>query len=897
MSTGGRFSKKFSSLDKRRRTIGGNVYPINSLSGTADEGSKSRSRTASPVADKTDASSRLSMQIKHSERLRKSLEHELSSFETHKEKKTISVRSVGGKLVTLSEDTWEHEHLESLPLTQLDWLGKIFELGSLEDMAVRVASDDQYILVKKSTAYVTVIERETEFKNIYFSAERNAFLIEAAAGCGYVYAEYSAGDDAFYQFFVHSKTWNMEPPSRVIKKSFDERLAAVREKDKKNRSSRELASLDFPTASPQLMYGKTRAASRRLGLYTGLDSDIDSIGICDAGIRDENPRAYDEAKDLFKNELKFRFKDNKVFSITFADFKTLFNNEWINDTLIDFFIKYEVEKAIHEYKVLDEGSIHAFNSFFFTKLTSGEGSAEPIDYYGNIKRWLNKLNLMSYPYVIIPINEKLHWYGCIIKDLPKLLQGALKRNQLSQNSEKDISATNEDIPSLLELLSNGYENEQSSKACAEIFVFDSMRQRHKNIHTPLKQFIIDYCKDKYGVEIYSSEIRIYSARVPKQNNFNDCGIHVIYNVRKWLSNIKDCEKLWRGFNQHSLLRSIFVAEERNNLRKELRNKLIELKKEQAHEDDKNTEKDVEDSDDDIKVIEYTPSENGSDSKLEVEKEKEQEKSEKKAPETPARPVNKAKSSTPVTPSRSGPNSSASKKNVLSSEKVMYPDLFRKYIGASPTLPLKNKELEKFFLGEKLPRPLVRLLNRHYTRFDKVKESHFKYIRELKTSLSQLDVNKDQDAYKQAVDRFLKNIERLGSEESKSAPARPKDEELVIKYDAENEDINQRVHDLTICNDSESTLHDLSGPDDSFDLALAEDSPVSDQKRHLKTQQNLSRVVSIEEISSTAALSSSEKQHSRSQKNELQSPEAIMSSPTLNRNECLKRRKLDTSEIT
>lgn len=892
MSTGGRFSKKFSSLDKRRRTIGGNVYPINSLSGTADEGSKSRSSTASPV---TGISGSLDTQLKHSERLRKSLEYELSSLETHKEKKTVPVRSMGGKVVTLSEDTWAHEHLDPLTLTQLDCLGKIFELESPGDMTVRVASDEQYILVKKSTAYVAVIERATEFENIYFSADKNAFLIEATAGCGYVYAEYSVRDDAFYQFFVHSKIWNMNPPSRLKRVSFIERLAAVREKDKKNGSSRGLASLNFPTASPLLMYGKTRAASRRLGIYT--ESNIDSIGIGDSGIRDENPRAYDEAKDLFKNELKFRFKDNKVFSITFADFKTLFNNEWINDTLIDFFIKYEVEKAIHEYKVLDEGSIHAFNSFFFTKLTSGDESAQPINYYGNIKRWLNKLNLMSYPYIIIPINEKLHWYGCIIKDLPKLLQGALKRNQLSQNSEKDLSATNEDIPSLLELLSNGYESEQSSKTCAEIFIFDSMRQRHKNIHTPLKQFIIDYCKDKYDAEIYNNEIRIYSARVPKQNNFNDCGIHVIYNVRKWLSNIKDCEKLWRGFSQHSLLRSIFVAEERNNLRKELRNQLIELKKEQVHEDDKNVEKDMEDSDDDIKVIEYTPSENGNDSKLEVEKEKEHQETEIQAPETPARPVNKTKANTPVTPSRSGPDSSASKNNVLLSEKAMYPDLFRKYIGASPTLPLKNKELEKFFLGEKLPRPLVRLLNRHYTRFDKVKESHFKYIRDLKTNLSQLDANKDQDAYKQAVDRFLKNTKRVSSEEDKSPPARPKDEELVIKYDAENEDINQRVHDLTICNDSEDTIHDLSGPDDSFDLALAQDSPATDQKYNSKTRQSLSRPVSIEEVSNTAALSSFEKQHPRTQKNELQRPEAIKSSPTPNRNECLKRRKLDISKNT
>lgn len=114
----------------------------------------------------------------------------------------------------------------------------------------------------------------------------------------------------------------------------------------------------------------------------------------------------------------------------------------------------------------------------------------------------------------------------------------------------------------------------------EIFVFDSLGLRRDNVKKPLKAFLIDYCKDKFNYDVNTDQIRVTAAKVPRQNNYNDCGLHVIYNVKKWLLNIEACESFWRKW-QRGAARTIFLADERNKMRRYWIETLLKLHSEQA----------------------------------------------------------------------------------------------------------------------------------------------------------------------------------------------------------------------------------------------------------------------------------------------------------------------------
>ena len=58
------------------------------------------------------------------------------------------------------------------------------------------------------------------------------------------------------------------------------------------------------------------------------DSPIESVFVEDDYIPYEKPAP-------FEPDLQYTFPDNKIFRITAKDFATLYNNDWINDAVMD----------------------------------------------------------------------------------------------------------------------------------------------------------------------------------------------------------------------------------------------------------------------------------------------------------------------------------------------------------------------------------------------------------------------------------------------------------------------------------------------------------------------------------------------------------------------------------
>ncbi|KAF8710290.1 Ulp1 protease family, C-terminal catalytic domain, partial [Rhizoctonia solani] len=84
--------------------------------------------------------------------------------------------------------------------------------------------------------------------------------------------------------------------------------------------------------------------------------------------------------------------------------------EFLNDTLIELGLKMWLNDLRHKDPNLVD-QIHIFSSFFFKKLDAGPRKGCD---YNSVKKWTSKFNLFSKKFIIIPINEHLHWYLAII---------------------------------------------------------------------------------------------------------------------------------------------------------------------------------------------------------------------------------------------------------------------------------------------------------------------------------------------------------------------------------------------------------------------------------------------------------------------------------------------------
>lgn len=248
------------------------------------------------------------------------------------------------------------------------------------------------------------------------------------------------------------------------------------------------------------------------------------------------PRKMRQPRVPFKPALKYTFADSSVFTIRDSDYRTLESRQWVNDTLIDFFTKYFTDEKVNEGS-LTRKDFHAFSTFFFTKLNSSK------QHYENIKRWVSKIDLMEKDFAIIPINEALHWYCSIVTNLRGLLK------------------------------------EDPHEVCT-VYVFDSLAQNHEKIINPIRTFIIEYMLDKHNRRISPKRFRFKVGAVPKQPNFNDCGIHVLYNIFKFLHNHDDVINIWEQEKpKRNEIRAVFKEKERDGWRGRLRAVLKDLQTE------------------------------------------------------------------------------------------------------------------------------------------------------------------------------------------------------------------------------------------------------------------------------------------------------------------------------
>ncbi|KAM3602237.1 uncharacterized protein V6R79_000404 [Siganus canaliculatus] len=141
-------------------------------------------------------------------------------------------------------------------------------------------------------------------------------------------------------------------------------------------------------------------------------------------------------------------------TVTNEDLHCLNDGEFLNDVIIDFYLKYLV---LEKLKKDDAQRIHVFSSFFYKRLNQRERRNVPDTTnlpiqkrkHNRVKTWTRHVDLFQKDFIFVPINESAHWYLAVIC-FPGLKGPVFEQNPLFQASSSSSSAaegpTEENIP-------------------------------------------------------------------------------------------------------------------------------------------------------------------------------------------------------------------------------------------------------------------------------------------------------------------------------------------------------------------------------------------------------------------------------------------------------------------
>ncbi|KAK5058794.1 hypothetical protein LTR84_011058 [Exophiala bonariae] len=271
-------------------------------------------------------------------------------------------------------------------------------------------------------------------------------------------------------------------------------------------------------------------------------------------------------------------------TVPFEDLDRLGEDEFLNDNLISFFMQY-LETFMEQHNPELHKRTHFFNTYFFERLTQN-AKARSID-FAAVSRWTKAINIFNRDFVVVPVNENLHWYLAIICNLPYLSDPPKEENGIQVDTtseigiqrqdethtdkpqiisdvmtewdESNMAPTTETQNSFAELSLNDSELNQIEKPPFQkkslnkrkqprrslpkyaldkpiIITLDSLGMPRSGTCAILKSYIKAEAKDKQNLDIEDAAIKGMTAKgIPTQRNYSDCGLYLCMYLEQFIA--------------------------------------------------------------------------------------------------------------------------------------------------------------------------------------------------------------------------------------------------------------------------------------------------------------------------------------------------------------------------
>ena len=200
--------------------------------------------------------------------------------------------------------------------------------------------------------------------------------------------------------------------------------------------------------------------------------------------------------------------------ITEHDYKTLADEEFLNDNIINFYLTWLFKTQLNDkYKEM----VHIYSSHFYTRLRSKPKKSDKKTRaemaYEKVKGWTKKINIFDKRMLVFPICEESHWYLVIVCN---------PGHVLSQSREKDFETKRSYQQKYGE--TRGYN--------PFIMVLDSLGGSHSTAISKIRQYLSFEHLEKRKLPLNFGKEKMGEKHppIPYQPNSCDCGLFLLHYV-------------------------------------------------------------------------------------------------------------------------------------------------------------------------------------------------------------------------------------------------------------------------------------------------------------------------------------------------------------------------------
>ncbi|RMZ83988.1 hypothetical protein DV737_g1262, partial [Chaetothyriales sp. CBS 132003] len=283
--------------------------------------------------------------------------------------------------------------------------------------------------------------------------------------------------------------------------------------------------------------------------------------------------------------------------VEYSDLLRLDEDQFLNDSLISFFIRYlQHQLELSNPDLLKK--MHFFNTYFFDTLTKNSKGRKDVNHAG-VARWTKNIDIFSRDFVVVPVNDNLHWYLAIICNLSAFTKRRRHSGDDEEDDSADGAATSIEILEDLQLPENSQDRDSghlqsiqqtrqsfqeltlqdprdvmpsaspeakgSSQTGARtppgkakagrgkkskirkslpkydpetpiIITLDSLGQARGSAVSALKQYVVLEAKDKKALDIDRDDLKGMTAKgIPSQSNYSDCGLYMCMYLEQFVA--------------------------------------------------------------------------------------------------------------------------------------------------------------------------------------------------------------------------------------------------------------------------------------------------------------------------------------------------------------------------
>ncbi|XP_035768537.1 sentrin-specific protease 7b [Neolamprologus brichardi] len=221
-------------------------------------------------------------------------------------------------------------------------------------------------------------------------------------------------------------------------------------------------------------------------------------------------------------------------TVTKEDLACLDAGEFLNDVIIDFYLKYLLLEGVG-------GSVaersHIFSSFFYKQLSrrraAGEGTAPYVPdrhtRHQRVKTWTRHVDIFTKDFLFVPVNQEAHWY-LVVVCFPGLEEARYEEFQRRAGKSGAVGKPNSSLVS-----------QQPPVSSYTVIAFSVVTVTHRA--AGLKVFaLFSYLQVEWEVRrksprLFTSDtMKSFNCRVPQQDNSSDCGLYLLQYVESFLQN-------------------------------------------------------------------------------------------------------------------------------------------------------------------------------------------------------------------------------------------------------------------------------------------------------------------------------------------------------------------------